>query len=233
MRISSVITLLVVLVLFITIETGVIYTKYFASQSIAIPQAHIMGDSISVGTPIGGIVRSIRVWNGQQVRKGQALFTILTQSPSAPFGGAEVTVTALHEGVVSDIAFTEDSFVQAGQVLARIIDVRPESLFVEALLSGIPGQSPAVVPFQRAHVRAAFLNGGDPIAAIITNVDPYDTLSQMFRFRLRMLEPLYITDTNMIVGLPVAVTVTTRESVTTSEFTSHLLASLFSVFAAQ
>jgi multidrug efflux pump subunit AcrA (membrane-fusion protein) len=233
MRLSSVITLLVVFVLFAAIEIGVVYTKYLAPTLLQASKAFLTGETVMVGTPVGGVVNAVHVWNGQFVHKGQLLFTITAQSPETPFGETRIPVIALHEGIVSDISATNDSFVQAGAVLARIIDVHLDRLFVSAQIMTEPGDAMTVVPFQRATVRAGFLNGGKPINAIVTNVDPFDMETHALSFQLRLLDPLIAANPGAIAGLPVQVSVTTRENVKFGEFARHIMASMFSVFAAQ
>jgi hypothetical protein len=233
MRPSSIFTLIIVFVLFVVMEGAVLYSKYLAATSIDISESFIKGEAVTVGTPFGGIVKAVHVSNGQHVVRGQLLFTILVQSPGEDGDGTDAQVRSLNSGIVSDIAVTANSFAQAGQVLARVIDSHPGNIYVEAILPITPEEPNTIVPFQRATVTASFLNRGEPIVALVTNVDPYDDEKRTLVFRLRMLEPLTALQANTMVGLPVAVTVTTRERVGVNEFVRYVIRSMFSASAAE
>ena len=115
-------------------------------------QAQVMSASASiqaaeypVGSDYGGTVLDRLVDDGDQVRAGQALFTL--QSPTLQADLAEglvtvdsvaysvaddgvLTLTASVDGTLTDITTERGSFVQAGQVLANID--ASGSLFVSA-----------------------------------------------------------------------------------------------------
>ncbi len=203
---SSILSFSIILVLFVAIQGWVLYAKFLQPTSIESLQASLMGETMMIGTPVSGIVQSVNVTDGQHVDKGQPLFVIAEQSPLEPNGELPVMIVAQRAGVVHGMDVTADSFVQASQILARVVDISPEGLYIQATLPLSPEKFPTLAVTQRAIVQSSFLNNGKPIAAVITNIGMFDGLKHTVDVRLRMLETLPKGSTP-IIGLPVQVTV--------------------------
>lgn len=204
MKRSSRIILVIIFLIFAVIQGWVLYAK-FGPASFQTEQATLMGDTMMVGTPVSGIVRSVNVTEGQRVEKGQPLFMIFQQSPLDPDGGVPITIVAQHAGTVYGISAIPDSFVQASQLLARIVDTSPAGLYVQATLTVSPEEFSLVTTGQHATVQASFLNNNKSIAAVVTTVGLYDAVRRTVDVRLRMLTPPTNPDMDTIIGLPVNV----------------------------
>lgn len=210
MKRSSFFILLAILIAFVAVQGWLLRALFFQQSAITAVRASIMGETLLVGTPISGIVRSVQVAEGQRVSRGQPLFLIMEQSPLNPDGDALSAIVAQRAGTVYGIDVTVDSFVQASQILARIVDTDPQALYVEAVLPVTPEKLPAIGAFQPATVQGDFLRDTDPIPAVVTSVGLYDAEHGTVDVRLRMLRMPSSEHHDTLVGLPVAVTVMSR-----------------------
>lgn len=207
MKRSSKIILLVILLVFGAIQGWVLHRKFLLPSSVRTLQATLLGETMMVGTPVSGIVRSVHVRDGQYVERGEPLLTVLQQTPLDPHGGMPVTVVAQRAGHVYGITAIPDSFVQASEILARVIDTSADGLYVEALLSVRPEDLPALTPGLPASVRASFLEEGRELPAAIAGIGMYDGVKSAVSVRLRFLAPLTGKSFDTVIGLPVAVSV--------------------------
>lgn len=211
MKRSSVIILIVIFVVFAATQGAVIYGKLRSSASVTATSAFVTGETLMVGTPVSGIVRAVYVTEGQRVDKGQPLFMVYQQSPLDPHGGTPMIIVAQRAGNVYGITAVVDSFVQASQILGRIVDTGPGGLYVQATLSVSPGRLPEIVQAMPAVIRAAFLDDGKDIPAVVTSIDLYDGVHKTVDVRLRMLTQPAFKDAATVVGLPVEVRVVTEK----------------------
>ena len=211
MKRSSVINFCIVLTLFGIIQGWVLYSQFIKPASIKTTQAYLTGQSVAVGTPVSGIIKSVNVTEGKHVEKGQPLFLISQQAPLESSGETPIAVVAQQSGTVYNIEVTANSFVQASQILAHIVDTDPKGLFVEATLSVTPEQFSSITPSRLATVQGALLNNGDPVPSVITSVDLYDGSKHTVDVRLRLLADASVPNVETILKLPVEVTIVTGQ----------------------
>ncbi len=211
MKRSSIFILIGILVIFGLIQTWVFREKFLTPSSVTATQASLTGDTIMAGTPVSGIVRAVHVKEGEKVERGEPLFTVFQQSPLDPDGGSPVSIVAQHSGYVYDIATTVDSFVQASQILARIVDTSPKSLFVKATLSVRPEVLSSITPGREATVQAKFLNKGTPAKALVSSVGLYDAAKKTVDVRLKFVSVPTVENIASVIGFPVEVRVRTDE----------------------
>ena len=168
MRRSSFANIGIVLVLFGALQSWVMYAKFFQPVAHESTQAYLTGQTVTVGTPVSGIVQSVNVTEGQSVEKGQPLFLISQKSPLESNGERPVAVVAQQAGTIYNIEVVSNSFVQASQILAYIVDNRPQALYVQATLSLSPEEFSSIVPSRRATVQGPEINDGKPVPSVIT-----------------------------------------------------------------
>jgi multidrug efflux pump subunit AcrA (membrane-fusion protein) len=142
------------------------------------------------------------------VEKGQPLFTVMQQSPQDPDGGGIVAIVAQRAGVIYDVKASVDSFVQASQILGRIVDVSPAGLYVAATLAIRPEDVRGVVPGSRATVRTQFLGDGRALPATVASVGFYDADKGTIDVKLRLNDPVSEREAMAAIGLPVEVSLT-------------------------
>jgi len=218
MKRSSIFILVGILILFGVIQGWAVYSKVLLPGSVRTAQAYLQGKTMTVGTPVSGILRSMYVTEGQKVQKGEAMFLIIRQSEQTANDGTPVTVVAQRSGTVSGLDATVDSFVQASQILAKIVDESFEGMYVEALIPVDPEDLGDMVPGRKAEVSAFFLNNGDfPVKAAIDTVGFYDGLKGAVEVKLKLLEQPMITSSSPVIGLPVDVSILTKEEVEEEE----------------
>ena len=205
MKRSSIINLAIVAIVFVAVQGWVIKAKFY-HFTLKTSHAYITGRSVAVGTAVSGIIKSVNVTEGKYVEKGQPLFLISRQSPQEPNGEEPVAIVAQQSGTVYNIEANVNTFVQASQVLAHIVDSSPEALSVFATLSLTPEQFAAIAPSQQATVQGSLFNNGEPITSVITSVSLYDGSTGTVELRLRMLEQPSIPNISAILKLPVEVT---------------------------
>jgi multidrug resistance efflux pump len=210
MKKSSIFILIAILIVFGLIQTWVFREKFLTPSSIEATQATLVGETVTVGTPVSGIVRAIHVKEGQKVERGEPLFTVFQQSPLDPDGGSPVSVVAQRPGQIYDLNTTVDSFVQASQILAKIVDISPQGLYVKATLSVRPDVLSSVVPSREATVRASFLNKGAPTKAYVSTVGLYDAGKKTVDVKLKFASVPTIENIATVVGFPVDVSVRTE-----------------------
>lgn len=201
----------IVLTVFLMIQGWLVYKQFIRVPAMKTDHAFLTGQSVTVGTPVSGIVKSVNVTEGKHVEKGQPLFLISQQSPMEPNGDKPIAVVAQQAGTVYDVQVTANSFVQASQVLAHIVDSSPEGLYVEASMALQPEQLAELSPSRYATVQAALLNNGNPMSAVITSVGIYDGSTGTVDLRLRLVNSAVVLNGETILKLPVEVTILTKQ----------------------
>lgn len=207
MKRSSVFFLVLTLAVFGVIQGWVLTEKFLPRDSVGALDASILGQTMTVGTPVSGLLLSINVTEGQHVEKGEPLFLVSPQSHLDPSGRAPVLIVAQNAGNVYGITSTVGSFVQASQILARVVDSSPAGLYIEATLPLRPEEFPDLALSQRATVQGKFLNSGEKIPAEVTSIGLYDGREETVDVRLKLLRDPKVTRAAPILGLPVDVRV--------------------------
>ena len=214
MKFSSLLILVVVVGLFFVIQGWAVDHKYLAAQRIQTQQAILTGKVAEIRSPVSGIVMEVGVQEGQRISDGQQMISILSRSPSNPEQEIIATISAPQSGVVSDLSTIRGTFVQSNERLLRIVDSSPDALTIKAKLPVSPQDLRRVKPLLKASVQADYLNGGQPLEAVITSVSPeYDAASRTIDVRLRFLQaPSDLA--SLTIGVPVHVRIEGESQVT-------------------
>lgn len=208
MRLSSYAVLLLVLALFFGLQGYLLVQTYFLPITLTSTHASLMRTELDIGTPVGGTVKNVRTYENQNVEAGAILLEITVQSVDDPRGSTVYQVRAPRAGIVIDITVEPGEFVQAGSVIAKLIDSDPHAQYIEATFPLAPEDRAKLQRFEHATVQATHLHNGQPLQALVTSVSPlYDSEKQTVDVRLRLQEGFSLEDdTAFVVGLPVTVT---------------------------
>lgn len=87
--------------------------RHFALLSILTSSEGMQSRSVRVTTPMPGLLKTILVANGTEVRKNQQLFTLEAMK-------MENTITSPIHGIVRDISVTDNQAVEKGVTLCTI-----------------------------------------------------------------------------------------------------------------
>jgi len=206
MKFSSYLVLFGVFCLFLVLQGFFIARTYFYPVTLTSVHASIMRTDLDIGTPAGGTVKNVRTYENQQVEAGVILFEILAQSTEDPLGSTLMHIRAPRAGIIVGVSVEPGEFVQAGAVLARVIDTDPHAQFIEATFKVEPNDRAKLQRFEHAIAQADHFNNGKPVQALVTSVSPiYDSEKQTVGMRLRLQEGFSTSDT-FTVGLPIHVT---------------------------
>ncbi len=191
MKLSSFFFLTLVLLAFVGIQGWVLVQKFVAPVVFVAREAVILGRIVEVRTPFEGVVWGIGVQEDERVEEGRELFRLsrtVTHPVTQEQREEEFTVAALRPGVVTNIQAVEGGFVQSDQKLAEIADNSADVLYVRARLSVPPRDVPKIQPLLRASVSAPFVNGGQPLQAVVSAIDPvYDAATETLEVRMRLI----------------------------------------------
>lgn len=183
LKLSTFYGLTVILLVFFTVQAWLLNERIWSPARITTEQAVLLGVTAEVKAPLPGQLQSVAVSDQQRVTKGQ---TIAVLKPQA---GKTVTVTAPRDGIVTDVLTTPGVFVQVNERIASIVDASPGALKIGARLRVAPEDAHLVRPRLLADVRADYLNGGKPMQAVVTAVDPrYDAQNRSIDVQLRILD---------------------------------------------
>jgi multidrug efflux pump subunit AcrA (membrane-fusion protein) len=219
MRLSSFFFLGLILVAFGAIQGWVLVQRFVAPEVFTTQEAVLEGILVEVRTPTQGTVRQVWVQEDERVEQGKELFTLFrtVRDPATQEDREEeFTVTAVRAGVVTDIQAVEGTFAQSDQKLAHLVDNAPDVLHVRARLSVLPADVPKIQPLMRGTVEAGFVNGGNPMDAVISSIDPvYDADTETLEVRMRFVDPGEELQ-RLAVGLPVKASVVIERPVPTN-----------------
>jgi hypothetical protein len=208
MRTRSILTLLGVLSVFLAAETWMFLDRYWFPIELQSASATIVGTVVDVGSPVMGRIEEVYVFDAQRVRAGDRLLLITPQSQDRPFGGVPLEITAPRAGTLARVRAVPGSTVQASETLAQVIDLSPESLYVDAVFPVDPANYFRIRALLPARVSARYFRSADPIAAVVTAVEPvYDATESAVRARVR-ITGTYPSAAPLAAGLPVQVAVT-------------------------
>ncbi len=206
MKLSSFFFLTLILLAFVGIQGWVLVQKFVAPQVFTATHAVLEGATVEVRTPFQGTVRRVNVQENEHVEQGQELFVVartVTDPVTQEQHDEETMVLAVRAGVLTNVTAVEGSFVQSDQKLADLIDNSDEVLHVRAQLSVLPEDVPKIQPLMHATITAGFVNGGKPLDAVVSSIDPvYDAEHETLEVRMRFLSA---TDElrHLALGLPV------------------------------
>jgi hypothetical protein len=135
MSIRKVLTVLASVVLIVSVcGAGLVYAND-RSHRLSSSQAKLRSDSYSIGTPFGGSVQQVSVTRGTKVKKGQELLRLQSATLQQALATSRFNATgvgyrilgddviafeATNDGVVTDLAVADGSFVPANTVMAQI-----------------------------------------------------------------------------------------------------------------
>lgn len=192
MKASSAFSIGIVLVAFVAIQGWILARTFIAPRVFTAVAAQIAGETLEIRSPIQGTVQSVLVRENQRVEEDQTLFImtrIVTDPVTLQWRREELPIRAMQPGVITRIQAASGLFVQADQQIATIVDNSPGTLRVRAQLPIGANDVIRVRPGMEASVEADFLNGGDPLEAMVASVDPfYDANGQILSVELRLLQ---------------------------------------------
>ena len=209
MKLSTLFVITVILLVFLTVQGWLINQRFWAPHQISAQEAVLQGATTDVRAPISGTVRDVNVQEDQKVKQGDVIFTMTPPQRSSPV----TEVTAPSDGVLTNLTARPGMVLRGDESVGQVVDASKDALLVRARLVVPPDEISKIRPRLLATVHASYLNGGKPMDAMVTAVDPlYDAKSHTIDVLMRFLKPP--TDmTNVAVGLPVDVSFERNQSV--------------------
>ncbi|MDO8648196.1 MAG: HlyD family efflux transporter periplasmic adaptor subunit [Candidatus Peregrinibacteria bacterium] len=205
MKLSSYAFLCGIVLLFLLFQGWILLDRFWFPKQMASNDAVLMRTILDVGTPVVGTVQKVYVLENQPVKRNAMLFEVTAQTQVDPKGVMVVPIRSPREGIVMDIGVAAGEFVQASEILAKVVDGDADAQYVTARFTVSPQERFQMKPFLPATVIADHLNDGEPMPALVTSVSPfYDSVTRSVEVRLRLLKPLD-PDGLLSVGLPVTV----------------------------
>lgn len=218
MKFSSFLLLLFILATFVVVQGWLLHTKLMAKRVITAQAASIESVTVEIRSPVSGLIESVNVQEGQLVRQGQLLLTILIPSPIDPTVQTTQQLTAPLDGVITDYEVLPNVYTCCGEVLMKVVDTRLAAMYIEAQLPVAPERLAQIRPGLRATMRAGFLGEDVTVPLQVATVDPvYDGTAGTIGVTLRLPEG-YQGLTSLPPGVPVAVMITTGEPGTVEHF---------------
>ncbi len=206
MKLSSIFTFGIVVILFLIIQGWVLTNRFIAPRVFTAVNAVLMGEATEIRTPMQGMIKSVAVKENEHVVTDQTLFVVtrvFADRDTQEMRQEDFSILAVGPGVITDVQVKNGIFIQAAQRLATVIDNSEDALYVLATIPVEPQDVPRIVPRMTAKVKGNFLFDGEPVDAMIVGVEPqYDANVRMLNVRLRLFRyPDGIE--NLPLGLPV------------------------------
>jgi multidrug resistance efflux pump len=195
MKLTTLYTVTIILLVFLTIQGWLVNQKFIASNSVQVVNAALVGKTAEVRSPEAVQIVSVWAKDGEEVSQGDRLFTVR--------GKGSFTISAPIDGTISNITGIAGTFAQAGEKLADLVDTSENTLYVKATIAVEPEDLQDVRPGLLGIVEAKFINDGEPVEMVVTSVDPvYDSNSRSVNVRLDFRKPLGEVE-GITTGLPV------------------------------
>jgi multidrug efflux pump subunit AcrA (membrane-fusion protein) len=196
MRLTTFYTVTIIALIFLTLQGWLVHQKLFASDSISVLQATIVGKTADIRPSQAATITQLFVRENDKVAADAQLLTLRGQKST-------ITLTAPIAGEVRNLTITRQSSVQPNDTLMQIVDTSPASLRVEAIIGLDPEDLPKIRQGLLATVQAEFLNVGKPVQAVVTAVDPvYNAYNKSVNVTLEFRSPPVLSD-DFVMGLPV------------------------------
>jgi multidrug resistance efflux pump len=197
------------LVLAFTAFQGWLFLRTFwFAEPVTSVEAQLLRETVTIGTPVAGLVEEVHVELHQEVAKDDILLTVIPQSPQQPSGGRSLFLRAPRDGIVRTLETTEGDFVRASQELASVVDTDQTKSFVEASFSISPEQWKRLSSGLPAMVEIAYFTKEKDFHGVIASVSPfYDYEKHLADVRLHIVDTFPEEDRSFPSGLPVEVTV--------------------------
>jgi hypothetical protein len=208
MKLSSFFILILIILTFLTIQGWVVVRKFGGPEQLVVEDAILTGPIITVSSPVSGLVTEVNVRDGQPIAQGQKLF-VIEPYPAAEEGSTSRSheIIAQRSGVFTDTRAAEGSFIHFNEKLGSIVDKNIDTLRVTGQVSIAPERLALVRTVLLSTVQAEYLNGGQPMEAMVDAVDPsYNAANQTIGVKLRLTAvPAELH--GLPLGLPVVATI--------------------------